>query len=326
MHRATVIIGPSARPAAAFPGPADRAALELAVTRFPAAPKVLCTMADEPALRYALAAGAAQADLLSDPGDVVGPWVLVGPGSLAVYGDWLPAAMAERISAALVFEACDISNVSPDELIVLRDLGSGNRDELAIKAPAVIVLSAATAPRRYVSRYRQRQASVPPPANGRGIRVPWSARTSAWEPMRPRTPSTDPGLALMKCAEERASMMFGLEAQAPSTSSAGEPIQADPATCAAHLLRYLQHHQLLPASVNVAWPEAPASQSPVSAARSPATRQATTGIETISTRAPRRISELAGHRHRRQPRPVRGCDNIAFAAAGTVAVSPREGR
>ena len=103
MLHATVIVGKSIAPAGELPTLADRAVLELGIDRFPDRPEVYCVAPDDAALCYALAAGASRVGVLSELQTVRAEWVLVGPGSLADCGDWLPAAATEQLGAAAGF-------------------------------------------------------------------------------------------------------------------------------------------------------------------------------------------------------------------------------
>lgn len=309
MSHAVVIIGKSTDLAGSLPTLADRAVLELGIDRFPGGLEVYCVGPDDAARRYALAACASRVNVLSDLQVVRAEWVLVGPGSLADFGDWLPAALAERLAAALVFDIQDILAVEGNTLTVWRDLGSGNRDELAITGPAVLVFAPWLVPTRYVSRFRQRAVqAVPVQSQEAGLPNPLQRLVGDWEPVRPRVQLRAAVPGEPTTAEDRANRAFGLGADTEDSNDASQPLQADPATCAAHLLRYLRHHGLLPRSIPVALSEAeilPASGtlelSPPQFVAAPAERSVS-----FMTRTPRLIGEVAVERHTRQPRRAEG--------------------
>jgi electron transfer flavoprotein alpha/beta subunit len=231
--------------------PADRAVLELAADGFPGGAEVYCVTADDAALHYALAAGASRVDVLSDLQTVRAQWVLVGPGSLAEHGDWLPAALAEQLAAALVFDVQEILRIDANSMIVRRDLGSGDRDELVVSAPAVLVFADQLAPTRYVSRFRQRAVRARfPKQDGEELPNPLLRLTGEWETVRPRVRPAAEAVGGSTTAEDRTSKAFGLAAEGASSRNSRQPLQADPATCAAHLVRYLSHHGLLPRAIS----------------------------------------------------------------------------
>jgi hypothetical protein len=308
-----VIIGKCVSPAGKLPALADRAVLELGIDRFWEGLEVYCTAPDDAALRYALAAGASRVDVLSDLQADRAEWILVGPGSLADYGDWLPATLAERLGGSLVFDVQDLLATEGNSLIVLRDLGSGNHDELAITGPAVVVFSAQLVPTRYVSRFRQRAAcavSVPDERQGQNrheaLAKPLQLLAGDWEPVRPRVRLKAAVPGGPKTADDRSNSVFGLHADDTSSKHDSHLLLADPATCAAHLIRYLNHHGLLPRPIPVALSveqtrPATASRSSQSA-RQPFIATPAAESKPLATRRPRLKGEVVGRRQRRQPR------------------------
>ncbi len=307
MTQATVILGQSIAPAGELPTLADRVVLERAVDCFSVHPEVYLVAADDAARRYALAAGASRVDILGDLQTVQAEWVLVGPGSLAEHGDWLPAALAEHHSAALVFDIQDILAVDGNTMLARRDLGSGHRDELVITAPAVLVFSPQLVPTRYVSRFRQRAVGAESPIRIHPhIQSPLQGLAGDWGPVRPRVQIAPEVPSGATTAEDRANSAFGLATDLKNSSDSGQPLQADPATCAAHLRRYLSHHGLLPAALRGSLselPNLPATESSVPV-QPPSDIASTQRSAQIARRVPRRIGEVAPERHRRQPRRV----------------------
>jgi hypothetical protein len=321
--------------------PADRAVLELGVDRFPDGAEAFCIAADEAALRYAVAAGASRVDVLSDLQSVRADWVLVGPGSLADYGDWLPAVLAEQLAAALVFDVQDIVGIEDDTLVVLRDLGAGDRDELAVTGPAVLVFTPQLAPTRYVSRFRQRTVRIVlAPSDEKELPNPLRPLIGDWETMRPRTRlAAAPGGTAT--AEDRTSSAFGLGAGNAASRDSHQPLQADPETCAAHLLRYLSHHRLLPRRIRIAPVSFPPSSAGKGAGgeanevrpfpsppahvpegeRSVYTRQPAP----LTTRTPRLQGELPAARQARRPRRVDAPPQTASPSAAAARRPRRPG-
>ena len=305
VSHATVIIGKCTAPAGNMPTQADRAVIELAIDRCAEGPEVYCVAADDAALRYALAAGASRVGVLSDLQAVRATWVMVGPGSLADYGDWLPAALAERLAAALVFEIQEILTVEENALTVLRNLGSGDRDELTVTAPAVLVFAAELAPTRYVSRFRQSAVrAVPVSGDAQELPNPLRRLFGDWETVRPRVRPAAPAPGGLATAEDRTNTVFGLGADDAGSRDSHQPLLADPATCAAHLLRYLSHNGLLPRAVPSALSGAPTGTGNVSGDSLPPPIVASPpeGSPPLSTRRPRLPGAVLAGRQERQPR------------------------
>jgi hypothetical protein len=292
-------------PAGIVPTQADRAVIELAIDHFAEGTEVDCVAADDAALRYALAAGVSRVGVLSDLQTVRATWVMVGPGSLADYGDWLPAALAERLAAALVIDIQEILAIEENALTVLRDLGSGDRDELAVTGPAVLVFAPQLAPTRYISRFRQCAVrAVLAPADAAEVPNPLRRLSGDWETVRPRVrpAASDPGGAAT--AEDRTNRAFGLGAEDAGSRDSHQPLQADPATCAAHLLRYLRHHGLLPRAVVSAPSGAPTATGNVSGdwLPPPSAVPVPEASLPLSARRPRLQGEVLAGRQGRQPR------------------------
>src|SRR5262249_20316554 len=125
-----------------------------------------------------------------------------------------------------------------------------NRDELAIAGPSVLVFAPQIAPRRYVSRFRQRAVgNVSVPGVEGGCPNPFHALVGQWETVRPRVRLHQAAAGGQATADDRTNSAFGLEAGTTASRDASQALCADPATCAAHLLRYLKHHGLLPGSI-----------------------------------------------------------------------------
>jgi len=331
VSRATVIIGKCMPPAAELLMPADRAVLELAANGFPGGAEVYCVTADDAALHYALAAGASRVDVLTDLQTVHAQWVLVGPGSLAEHGDWLPAALAEQLAAALVFDVQEILRIDASSMIVRRDLGSGDRDELVVSAPAVLVFADQLAPTRYVSRFRQRAVRVPLGRTDKELPNPLTRLASDWQTARPRARSAAAVVGGSTTADERTNGAFGLSTDDARSRDSSQPLKADPATCAAHLVRYLSHHGLLPRAIRSA-PTSPASpagtseQPSASGARgsppSPPTPLPGGEGRTGMGRGPRLQGEVPAARHTRRPRPLTALA-LKGASSSDVARRPR---
>jgi len=332
VSRATVIIGKCTPPTNELLMPGDRAVLELAADCFRSAAEVYCVAADDAALRYALAAGASRVDVLSDLQTVHAQWVLVGPGSLAEHGDWLPAALAEQLAASLLFDVQEILRIDENSMIVRRDLGSGDRDELAVSAPAVLVFADELAPIRYVSRFRQRAVRAPlHQRDNKELPNPLTRLASDWQTARPRVKPAAAVVGGSTTAEERANGAFGLGTDDARSRDSSQPLKADPATCAAHLLRYLRHHGLLPRAIrsaptSLAGAAGTSEQPSASGARgsppSPPTPLPGGEGRTGMGRGPRLQGEVPAARHTRRPRPLTALA-LKGASSSDVARRPR---
>lgn len=320
-HVLVVIGAEGASPASGSIPPADRAAIGLALSRFAAHESALLPPApggdpgeavppgppppfdvaavsldgDTEALRYALAAGADRAALAEDPWQLEFDVALLGEAGAAPWGDGLAAVLAEAQGAALVVDVLDVE-WRAGVVRILRDLGRGAREIFAAEGPVVLACSPEAERPRYVGRRRWRAADPDrigrQEAAGPG-RLPLPpAGAEAWEPARPRTR----GGKRAPRGQEALGALFGI-----TRNTGGEQahiVQADPETCARHLLRFLSHHGYIetPAPDDaVATAAAGAGAEEAAGTAAPATDSAGTGQEPA---APPRL--------RRGPRPRQG--------------------
>jgi len=330
MNRVLVFIGSSARGGWDGILASDRAALGLALRQGAGAVRAFCPTADERAMTFALAAGAAEVGSLAEIQPQTFDVALVGHGALDSTLEEPEGSLAGRLAemnrATLVFDVLDVARVA-ERLIVSRDEGRGRREELVLEGPAVLVISPQARRPPYVSRFRMQAAAQmlrranaafggsPPPADD-------------WQPARPRAKLGSRGNAPAAAGGSRMDEAFGLGEPAPS----GDPehvLQADPATCARHLLRYLAHHGFVERDdlkssidVEVAAPQ-PAFAAVVPAPdASVANSQASTIPDELASirRVPRRADEPP-ERIARQPR--RSAAQPAASPPPSVARRPR---
>ena len=278
----------------------DRAAIGLALQRFGGLVHAYCRRGDPEAWRYALAAGAAHVRQLEAVAGLDFDVMLVGSGGAEPYGDLLLAQLAAEKQGAMAFEVLDVV-CAPHGLTVTRDLGRGSREVLALDRPAVLGIAAEATQLLYVSRYRRQaveaavHVSHTEPLSG-----PLATLDSPWEPVRPRVRLGDLEARSTGSASTRLQTLFGIDTASNQGNDRSHIIAANAATCAQHLLRFLSHHGLMPASVA---PSSPAA-TPVEAVDSP--QQPTTPIlREPHRRGPRPLAGAAGSVERRRgPRPL----------------------
>ena len=245
MARTLVIIGSGVHTSSPGLAASDRAALGLALQRLAGPVAVRCPAADERAMVFALAAGAPDvrtlAGIEAEPFDVA----LVGYGALDQAGEQLAGLLAERNQATLVFDVLHVerSPAGPSAAgwVVTKDLGRGRREEHVLDGPAVLVISPQAPRPPYVSRYRLQTAIDTLRRTSSGVDTPAAAGANDWRPARPRAKLGRGGQKLVGAANSRLDEAFGLDAPA-SSGDREQILEADPATCAQHLLRYLAHH------------------------------------------------------------------------------------
>ena len=286
--------------------PSDRAAATLAATRFGES-AAFCPSGAESALRYALAAGCTRVsrELERDNADVY----LVGSGGAQDEGDLMAARLAAAKGAELVLNVLDAQSLD-GELRVERDLARGAREVLYFSGPAVLMLSDEAPRPRYVSHHRQRMARLPPAAQQPETEQSARGAGATWGPVRPRTKTAELGAKTSGDARSRMFAAFGINQQSTDSKSV---IEGDADTCAAHLVRYLAHHQIIERTTHQ---DLGLTSSSPAASTAPVERKsdATTSV----TRGPRSLERPttgAARRPRRyQPSPGR---------AGNLARAPR---
>lgn len=262
MTRTLVYIGSASHLKPSALGDSDRATLGIALRSFDQVVHALCPSGDELALVYAKAAGATDAGWLKDVESPQSDVSLVGLGALERLGGRFAGELAEHNRATLVFDVLDVKR-NGQQFIVTRDASPRVREELVIAGPVVLVVSPYANRPPYVSRYRLQMAASIVNA-GWGARpaqqdesLPVSVTNSSdaqtrplngWEPVRPRVRQAVTPDAGQAPAHNRLDIAFGLSASGREPQAASNIIQADAATCARHLLRYLAHHGFLAAS------------------------------------------------------------------------------
>jgi electron transfer flavoprotein alpha/beta subunit len=279
----------------------------MAIAHFPGRVHARCTTADDSVSRFALAAGAGRVSLIEGPESITESIVVVGPGALQDRGVIFAAQIAEANSAELVFDVLELTAVTAHSVVVRRGLGRGERDELEVSLPVVLVAHPQAEPRHYVSVYRQKFATLADLPNAASAKFDLrTADERPWGPVVPRPPSKAAGASSpFALADERANSAFGLARDESQSTGRGQPIQADAATCAAHLIRYLSHHGLLPPHLDGLTAAAPSPM--VVAEIHPAAAEVAASIATAAsapneTRLPRLVGDEAWSRHQRHPR------------------------
>lgn len=306
----------------------DRAAVALAVGRLGGWVQAYCRPGDEEARRYALAAGAAGASSAADPEIAEFDVLLAGEGGAGDGGDLVLAQLAERRGCALVFEVLDVEE-DRDELVVTRDLGRGARELLRVKGAAALGVSAQAPRRGYVSHYRRlaagKAAAGEPRAAAAGARTGAGARdvchasatpgaeaaAGPWGPARPRAKTADLAARTQPPATQRMLALMGVAGGEGGGGERAHLIEADPETCARHLLRYLAHHGFIERSMTPPAEQAAASERAAESARRTAVMEGNEAGRAAALRskaepAPRPAGKLGrGPRPAGQDRPSR---------------------
>jgi hypothetical protein len=115
---------------------------------------------------------------------------------------------------------------------------------------------------------------------------PLAAVSSAWEPARPRGKTMALAARTDGSASARLQALLGMTASASKADNRAHVIVADATTCARHLVRFLRHHGIIPAS-QTALPDA---VTPAAAVVMP----------------PQPLGKAPGEAPRRGPRPLSG--------------------
>jgi hypothetical protein len=229
----------------------DRAAVALALRLPGRLVRAYCRPGDEEARRYALAAAAVSTGSAVSVASVHAiesaefDVLLAGEGGTGEGGDLLLARLAERHGCALVFEVLEVEE-DGEGLRVTRDLGRGAREVLSVEGPAVLGVSAQAPRGKYVSHYRRQAAAAAGGWTGGDDAGAWSGAAeggaSPWGPARPRPRTGDLAARTAPPAEERMLALFGVSGAGEGAGGKRSVIEADPETCARHLLRFLAHH------------------------------------------------------------------------------------
>jgi hypothetical protein len=228
-------------------GVSDRAAIGLAVSRFTEPATGYCPQGDEHAVIYGMASEIAKVVPLPLPRvksdfDVA----LVGQCALTEFGAELAGMLAERTNATLIFDVLDVYP-EVDQLRIIKDVGHGDREEWIVSGPVVMVIAANAVHPPYVSRYRRMMAVQKQLQSEPEQHEAYSKPAAEWEGIRPRA-KLNRGAHSYGLAEERMSAAFGITAM-NRTITNDRLIDADAATCARHLIRYLAHHGFLPTNL-----------------------------------------------------------------------------
>jgi hypothetical protein len=241
MTRVVVIIGSETTPAQAGRlSRSARAAVALAQSRFDSRFDARTLRPDDAASRYALAAGARSSEAWSSEqlAEHVRDVALLG-GDLGE-GDLCAARLAEAWQGALIFDVLDVER-DGSRLRVIRDCGRGAREILSVTGPTVLVISPESQARFYVSRHKLQNVRNASSSNG----SPADDSTSKWQPAQPRAKTSNLAAKNRAVAVDRMLEAFGIGGGESAAESSRQVIDADPRTCAEHLLRYLAHHGLL---------------------------------------------------------------------------------
>jgi electron transfer flavoprotein alpha/beta subunit len=209
----------------------------------------------EPALRHALAAGAARAvQLTLAAGDVDMGWVV----SLA---EWLreqepDLVIADRIAGRVAarlgwahLAGLDQLQLNDGQLWAIRHLGRGDCESVTAKLPATVRLQTETPRLRYISQARLADAgsrAIEQIALNVPVASSREAEVGSLQLSRPRTRlGTVPGAASTSGLDRLSALMgVGRVAAAPSSGTA-ESAQKTPDEMAEEFVRYLAHHNLL---------------------------------------------------------------------------------
>lgn len=236
MHEILVVLGgdPFVGEPACLPA-SDRAALGFARLHG-RGPLQACIREGDPlAGAYARAAGLEEVPW-TDESFREARWILMGRGACGREGDLFAARLAVNNEAALIYDVVDIEPEGA-KLRVMRDLGRGNRDELVVSAPAVLVVADSVRRVGYISANRlsrvmegSREESGPQDMKG-------------WRQAVPRVKLGKHADRVEGTATDRMNRLLGAEeAEVPSQSRL---FQGEADACAEHVLRYLKHHHFL---------------------------------------------------------------------------------
>lgn len=216
-----------------------RAAVALAKQRMSHGFEVVTLRSDEAASRYALAAGGIRSRQVSRnelSGD--GSDVTLLAGDLGGNSDLLAAQLAETWGASLFFDVLDFERDGESWQIV-RDGGRGAREVATVRGRILLVISTESPARLYVSHHRRQQVRVE--QMGSNLQSSATSLEPAWERAQPRARAGHLAAKNQAAANDRMLDAFGI-GESPATAGAAQIIQADPQTCADHLLRFLAHH------------------------------------------------------------------------------------
>ena len=235
MTRVAVVVG--TRSPVPTPGTwrlpsSDRSALSLAMSRFGDSINVYGD--DGKARCYARAAGAnlvfALPDTEIDGFDIA----LIGLGGCGERGDLMPALIAERRGAALVYDVIDVDE-DVDGFRVTRDLGQGARDILRVRDPMVLVIANTAVRGPYISQYRLDIAS----RESTGGTDREESPPTHWNATIPRVRLGDHESLVAGSATDRMNALFGV---AESSGSNASILQGSGEECSRHLLDYLRRY------------------------------------------------------------------------------------
>lgn len=218
-----------------------RAAVALAKQRIHYGFEAVTLRLDEAASRYALAAGATRSrqmslrELIGGDSDVT-----LLAGDLGGNSDLLAAQLAEAWSASLFFDVLDFTRDGENWQIV-RDGGRGAREVTKVPGRIVLVISTESPARLYVSHHRRKQVRVEQMQSNSEADEKRLQRS--WERAQPRARTGHLSAKNEAAANDRMLDAFGIsECPASAGTGAAQIIQADPRSCAEHLLRFLAHH------------------------------------------------------------------------------------
>lgn len=270
----------------------DRSATTFAVQCF--SHVTVCNPAgDDPALRYALAAGCTS--IAGSLDGCTAPICLMGRGGAGIDGELSAARLAKKQRATLILDVLQIEWAG-DELQVIRDLGRGARECYVLSGPAVLMMSEEAQPPRYISHYRQSRVSVPHELGTDSKELPIT-----WEPVRLRSKTA--GLASKTGGEARSRMFDAFGLDDPSPSDTQHVVTGSAELCAEHLVRFLAHHGFvassIPADGEPTFAKLPTTATDVPSAK-PIDPRLAAGV-----RQPRSVSRSTKGLHRRPQRYVR---------------------
>ena len=152
---------------------------------------------------------------------------------------WPPLVALRSFLTSLEFEP------SEGDLRVTRDLGGGRLEHLCLPFPIVLTMSDQAVTPLYVSQFRQLRVTTRVAQASQERDEPrTNPPTSDWQPLRPRTHTNDLARKTSGDAHLRMFETFGLSDPAEHTRDECI-ISDDPENCAAHLIRYLAHHEFI---------------------------------------------------------------------------------
>lgn len=226
----------------------DRAAVDLGLRMSTGTVAACCLSEDQIAMQYALAAGVNE--IVGLDGLQTG-LICCGIDGGVFANEIFLAKLALRFQAELIFDVLSAER-RQHQIIVIRDLGRGVREQLRLPLPVILAISSQAPITTYVSRYRQISANVLQAVTDDRVSRDSSTISDQpidWQPIRNRPKTVQVAAKTQGSAQSRMEDLFGLSSLNQTTSndspekknSDRNVISADPEVAADHLIRYLIH-------------------------------------------------------------------------------------